>query len=64
MIMMQHTFTVQVSDTTNNFYQMSEVIVVDNYIADPSETVTTYDTEYGNVVVNNASGLGTIGSTN
>ena len=55
-------FTVQVSDTTNNFYQMSEVIVVDNYIADPSETVTTYDTEYGNVVVNNASGLGTIGS--
>ena len=55
-------FTVQVSDTTNNFYQMSEVIVVDNYIDDPSETVTTYDTEYGNVVVNNASGLGTIGS--
>tara|TARA_R100001594_G_scaffold439_2_gene1654 strand:+ start:3602 stop:17350 length:13749 start_codon:yes stop_codon:yes gene_type:complete len=55
-------FIVQVSDTTNNFYQMSEVLVVDNYISDPSETVDTYNTEYGNVVVNNASGLGTIGS--
>ena len=55
-------FIVQVSDTTNNFYQMSEVLVVDNYISDPSDAVDTYNTEYGNVVVNNASGLGTIGS--
>ena len=51
-------FTAQVSDTTNNFYQMSEIIIVDNYIEDPSESVTTYDTQYGTVVVNNASELG------
>ena len=52
-------FVVQVTDKTNNEYQMSEVIVVDDY----NETIGTgdaYDNEYG--IVRTAAGLGTIGS--
>jgi hypothetical protein len=46
-------FIVCVEDITNNEYQMSEVIVVD-------DDTTTYITEYGNVET--SSGLGTIGA--
>ena len=52
-------FVVQVTDKTNNEYQMSEVMVVDDY----NEAIGTgecYDNEYG--IVRTASGLGTIGS--
>ena len=52
-------FVVQVTDKTNNEYQVSEVIVVDDH----NETLgygECYDTEYG--IVRTASGLGTIGS--
>ena len=52
-------FVVQVSDTTNGRHQMSEVFVVDDYIAS-LETGGTYDTEFG--VVETVTGLGTIGS--
>jgi hypothetical protein len=52
-------FIVQVADTTNNNYQMSEVIVVDDYIASLG-TGETYDTEFG--VIETSSGLGTIGT--
>jgi hypothetical protein len=52
-------FIVQVADTTNNNYQLSEVIVVDDF---ESSTATgdTYDTEFG--IIQTSSGLGTIGS--
>ena len=52
-------FVVQVTDKTNNQYQMSEVMVVDDY----NETIGTgdvYDVEYG--IIRTNSGLGTIGS--
>jgi hypothetical protein len=52
-------FIIQISDTTNNNYQMSEVIVVDDYISS-SSFGTTYDTEFG--IVKTSSGLGTIGT--
>jgi hypothetical protein len=52
-------FIVQVSDTTNNRYQISEVIVVDDYV-DETSSYDTYDTEFG--VIETVSGLGTIGS--
>ena len=52
-------FIVQISDTTNLSYQMSEIIVVDDYISSLA-TGNTYDTEYG--VVQTSSGLGTIGT--
>ena len=52
-------FVVQVADTTNNNYQVSEVVVVDDYI-DSSYVGDTYDTEFG--IVQTSSGLGTIGS--
>ena len=52
-------FVVQIADTTNNNYQISEVIVVDDFIAS-SGTGDTYDTEFG--IVQTSSGLGTIGS--
>ena len=42
-------FLVQVTDTTNNHYQTSEIIVVDNYIEDPSVSVQTFDTQYGTI---------------
>ena len=61
-------FLVQVTDTTNNHYQTSEIIVVDNYIEDPSVSVQTYDTEYATVNTHSdlgywstgISGLGTV----
>ena len=52
-------FIVQISDTTNLSYQMSEIVVVDDYISSLS-TGDTYNTEYG--VVKTSSGLGTIGT--
>ena len=50
---------VQVTDTTNNRYQMSEFVVVDDYIEETASG-DTYDTEYGNLET--VVGLGTIGS--
>jgi len=52
-------FVVQIVDTTNNRCQMSEVIVVDDYV-DTTTSYDTYDTEFG--IVQTHSGLGTIGS--
>ena len=52
-------FVVQVSDTTNGRYQMSEVFVVDDYVSSTA-SADTYDTEFG--VVETVTGLGTIGS--
>jgi len=52
-------FVVQVVDTTNNRCQMSEVIVVDDYV-NTATSYDTYDTEFG--IVQTHSGLGTIGS--
>ena len=52
-------FIVQVADTTNNRYQMSEVLVVDDYTLEEG-TGETYDVEFGNIET--VSGLGTIGT--
>ena len=52
-------FVVQVTDTTNNRCQMSEVVVVDDYV-DTATLYDTYDTEFG--IIQTHSGLGTIGS--
>ena len=52
-------FIAQVADTTNNEYQLSEIVVVDDYV----ESTTTADTcsvEYGNIET--SSGLGTFGT--
>ena len=54
-------FFVQVTDTTNDRYQVSEVLVADNFVSDPAATITTYDTEWG-VIESVGAGLGTIGS--
>ena len=51
-------FVIQISDTTNSTYQMCEMLVLDDYLAE-TETGDTYDVEYGNVGV---SGIGTLGS--
>ena len=54
-------FIVQISDTTNKRYTLSEVLVTD----DDYERIRTYDTEYGMIDASNGStytGLGTIGS--
>ena len=51
-------FIVQVTDTTNDNYTISEHVVIDNFVSDPAATITTFDTEFGNV----GSGLGTVGS--
>ena len=50
---------IQVADTTNNEYQMSEFLVVQDFESTQS-TQNTYDTEYGNTET--LSGLGTVGS--
>ena len=52
-------FVLQVTDTTNNRYQMSEFIVVDDYVEEQG-TGNTYDVEFGNVET--VVGLGTFGS--
>ena len=52
-------FVVQVCDTTNNNYQMSEVIVADDYVSTLG-TGDVYDTEYG--IIQTSSGIGTIGT--
>ena len=52
-------FILQVTDTTNNRYQMSEFIVVDDYVEEQG-TGNTYDVEFGNVET--VVGLGTFGS--
>ena len=52
-------FIAQVTDTTNTSTQLSEIIVVDDYVTS-TESYQTYDTEYG--VIETASGLGTFGS--
>ena len=52
-------FIVQISDTTNDTYYLSEVIALDDYDADTS-TGDTYNAEYG--IIESVSGLGTIGT--
>ena len=52
-------FIAQVTDTTNTSTQLSEIIVVDDYVTSP-ESYQTYDTEYG--VIETGAGLGTFGS--
>ena len=52
-------FIVQVADTTNDRFQMSEVVVVEDFTTD-SNPYETYMTEYGNIET--VTGLGTIGS--
>ena len=52
-------FIAQVTDTTNTSTQLSEIIIVDDYV-DSTGSYQTYDTEYG--VIETASGLGTFGS--
>jgi len=54
-------FFVQVTDTTNDRYQVSEVLVIDNHVSDPAAPISTFDTEYG-VIESVGAGLGTIGS--
>ena len=53
-------FIAQVADTTNGKYQISEVVVVDDYI-DATNSYDTYFTEYGNVET--SVGLGTFGTS-
>ena len=52
-------FIAQVTDTTNTSTQLSELVIVDDYI-DSTQSYQTYDTEYG--VVETGTGLGTFGS--
>ena len=52
-------FVVQISDTTNDNYQISEVIVVDDYDS-ADGTGDTYNAEYG--IIETVTGLGTIGT--
>ena len=52
-------FIVQVADTTNTRFQMSEIVVVDDYV-DALSSYETYQTEFG--IVETVSGLGTFGS--
>jgi len=52
-------FVVQVTDTTNSSIQLSEIVVVDDYV-DTTQGRETYMTEYANIET--ASGLGTFGS--
>ena len=52
-------FIIQVTDKTNNRYQMSEFIAVDDYIEEDG-LGNTYEVEFGNVET--VVGLGTIGS--
>ena len=52
-------FVVQVADTTNGRYQMSEFVVVDDYI-EATASYETYDVEFGNIET--SVGLGTFGS--
>ena len=52
-------FIAQVADTTNSETQLSELIILDDYI-DSTQSYQTYDTEFG--VVETSSGLGTFGS--
>ena len=52
-------FVIQITDTTNGSYSMSELLVVDDYIL-ADDTGDTYDTgSYGDV---GTSGIGTIGT--
>ena len=53
-------FIVQISDTTNDVYQTCELLVVDNYVADPSATVDTYEVQFADLYT--SAGLGTFGS--
>ena len=52
-------FIIQVSDVTNNQYQLSEFIVIDDYVDDIS-TTEVYSTEYGNIET--LSGIGSFGT--
>ena len=52
-------FIAQVADTSNNQYQMSEIIAVDDFVTGGS-TQETYDTEFGEV--GTSVGLGTFGT--
>ena len=52
-------FVAQVADTSNNQYQMGEVIVVDDFVSGESN-LETYDTEFGEV--GTSVGLGTFGT--
>ena len=52
-------FMIQVSDTTNSTYELSELLMVDDYNADLG-TSDAYIVQYGNVAT--VSGLGTFGA--
>ena len=52
-------FIAQVADTTNSNYQLSEIVVVDDYVDETTDR-EVYMTEYANIET--ASGLGTFGS--
>ena len=51
-------FVIQLSDTTNSTYQLTEALILDDYDVD-LDTGDTYETFYGEVGV---SGIGTLGS--
>jgi hypothetical protein len=53
-------FIVQVTDTTNNRIQLSEVVAVDNFV-DTANPYDVYFAEYANL--ESSAGLGTIGAT-
>ncbi len=53
-------FIAQVADTTNGRYQISELVVVDDYL-DATNSYDTYFTEYGNIET--SIGLGTFGTS-
>ena len=53
-------FIVQVTDTTNNEHQTTEIIVVDQFIEDSTITVDTYETQFADLYT--SAGLGTFGS--
>ena len=55
-------FLVQVADTTNNNYQLSEIIVLDDFTNSSADS-DTYMTEYGTIETSTATGFGTFGST-
>ena len=55
-------FLVQVVDTTNDNYQLSEIVLLDDYTTDTTVDSDTYMTEYGVIETSTTSGFGTFGS--
>ena len=54
-------FLIQVVDTTNNNYQLSEIILLDDYTNSTNDR-DTYMTEYGVIESSTTSGFGTFGA--